>query len=134
MTISNFSKIFYIYAVALALTYFSFELMGLPYYYLFGQGDSWDQVAGALIGIPTAFIFFTYFFLVFFFGFEKRIFNVTVYIVPALAVLLLEYWFYPQSGFLMGFILLGFYYPFIFGAIGLGLGWGIRRIIDKMAV
>jgi hypothetical protein len=128
MIIGNFSKIFYIYALALVFTYFCFELMGLPYVYLFGQGDLWDEAAGALIGGPTAFLFFAYFCLVFFFGLKRTILNIIIYATPALVVLLLEYWFYPQSDFLMGFIFLGFYYPFVFGFLGLGLGLLARRL------
>ncbi len=92
----------------------------------------WDHAAGALIGIPTAFLFFTYFLLIFYFGFEKKTSNIVTYTIPALAVFLFEYWFYPQPGFLMGFVLLGLYYPFMFGLFGLGLGLLIRKGFDRL--
>ena len=134
MTISNFSKIFYIYAVALVLTFFTFKLVGMPYAYIFGRGDLWDQAVGALIGIPTAFLLFIYFCLVIFFGFKRTALNIITYIIPALTVLFLEYWFYPQPDFLTGFMSLAFYYPFIFGFIGLGLGLLARRLYTRYQI
>lgn len=101
------------------LTWFTFEPIGRLYLNLFKPSGFWGfggEVA-VIAGIPATFLFFCFMGIVLFWHFHKWF----LYIIPGVVVLLTSVYIDP----------IHFYFPLVFGFIGLGLGLLVRRLYEK---